>query len=81
MRHNTDYRIIITPGYRYQFPVISTLDLDLLRSVFGNDAVFDFSGREDMTSDYNNFSDPNHFGSRIGWQIIEEVYNSDFINQ
>ncbi len=81
LRHNTDYRIIITPGYRYQFPVISTHDLDLLRSVFGNDAVFDFSGREDMTSDYNNFSDPNHFGSRIGWQIIEEVYNSDYLNQ
>ena len=77
-RHETDYRIIVTPGYCYQFPAISSQDLDILKSIFGEDTIFDFSGRLDMTSDYNNFSDPNHFGSRIGWQIIEEMYNPDY---
>lgn len=77
-RHDTDFRIIVTPGYRYQFPTISSRDLDILKSVFGEESVFDFSGRLDMTSDYNNFADPNHFGSRIGWQIIEEIYNPDY---
>lgn len=76
-RHETDYRIIVTPGYCYQFPAISSRDLDILKSIFGEETVFDFSGRLDMTSDYNNFADPNHFGSRIGWQMIEEIYNPD----
>ena len=76
-RHDTDYRIVITPGYCYQYPAISFRDLEIIRSVFGTDNVFDFSERTDMTSDYNSFSDPNHFGLRIGWQMIEEIYNSD----
>ena len=77
-RHETDYRIIVTPGYCYQFPAISSRDLDILKSIFGDDKVFDFSGRLDFTSDYNNYSDPNHFGQRIGWQMIEEIYNPDY---
>lgn len=76
-RHDTDYRIIVTPGYCYQYPAISTRDLEILQSVFGADTVFDFSGRMDMTMDFNNFSDPNHFGLRIGWQMIEEIYNPE----
>lgn len=77
-RHETDYRIIVTPGYCYQFPAISSRDLDILKLIFGEDTVFDFSGRLDLTSDYNNFSDPNHFCPRIGWQMIEEIYNPDY---
>lgn len=77
-RHGTDYRIAVTPGYCYQYPAISSRDLDVLRSIFGEDAVFDFSGRMDMTSDYENFSDGNHFGLRLGWQMIEEMYNPDY---
>lgn len=77
-RHETGFRIIVTPGYCYQFPSISSRDLDILKSIFGEDTVFDFSGRLDLTSDYNNFSDPNHFSPRIGWQMIEEIYNPDY---
>ena len=76
-RHDTDYRIIVTPGYCYQYPAISSQDLEILQSVFGVDTVYDFSGRMDMTADFNNFSDPNHFGLRIGWQMIEEIYNPE----
>ncbi len=74
-RQKTDYRIIITPGYCYQYPPISSRDLEILQSVFGEQNVFDFSGRLDITSDYNGFSDANHFGLNIGWKMIEEIYN------
>ena len=77
-RHGTAFRIVVTPGYCYQYPAISSRDLNVLRSIFGEDAVFDFSGRMDMTSDYENFSDGNHFGLRVGWQMIEEMYNPDY---
>ena len=79
-RHRTDYRIIITPGYCYKYPAISSRDLNILESVFGENNVYDFSGRLDISSDYNSFSDPNHFGLRIGWQMIEEIYNPKVLN-
>ena len=74
-RQKTDYRIVITPGYCYKYPAISSRDISILKSVFGENNVYDYSGRLDITSDYNSFSDPNHFGLRIGWLIIEEIYN------
>jgi hypothetical protein len=76
-RHGTDYRIIITPGYCYKFPPISSRDLGILQTVFGENSVFDYSGRMDVTSDYLSFSDPNHFGLRIGWLMVEEIYNPE----
>lgn len=75
LRHKTDYRIIITPGYYFKYPPISSQDLSIIQSVFGEENVYDFSGRIDMTSDYNSFADPNHFGLCLGWKMIEEIYN------
>lgn len=75
-RNETDYRIIVTPAYGYKYPVITKGDLDVLNSIFNEERVFDFSGRFDITLDYNNFSDPNHFGQNVGWQMLEEIYGS-----
>ncbi len=74
-KQGTNYKIIITPGYCYSYPAISPIDLDILDSVFGADQVFDYSGKNVLTSDYNNFSDPNHFGQYVGWKIFENIYN------
>lgn len=75
-RHNTDYRIIITPGYCYSYPAISPKDLKIINTVFGEEFVYDYSGKNDLTSDYNNFTDPNHFGHYVGYRIIENIYNN-----
>ena len=74
-RKETDYRIIVTPAYGYKYPSITEDDLHILQAVFGEENVYDFSGREDITLDWKNFSDPNHFGLNIGWQMLEEVYH------
>ena len=74
-RKETDYRIIVTPAYGYKYPSITEDDLHILQDVFGKENVFDFSRREDITLDYKNFSDPNHFGLNIGWQMLEEIYS------
>ena len=75
-RNETDYRIIVTPGYGYQYPAISDEDLRALQTVFGEENVFDYSRRKEITLDHDNFADPNHFGLNVGWQILEEVYHS-----
>ena len=73
-KHQTDYRIIISPAYCYNHPQINAEDLKILQDIFGENNVFDYSGKNEITIDYNNFSDPNHFGLSVGWQIIEDMY-------
>lgn len=74
-KNNTNYRIIITPGYCYMYPTISSEDLTVLNEIFGADMVHNYSGKNDFTSDYNNYSDPNHFSQYIGWMMIEDIFN------
>ncbi len=69
-----DYHIIITPAPCYTNPAINPADLVLLQTVFGNERVHNYSGMNEMTEDYNNFSDPSHFGLRVGYMIIEDIY-------
>ena len=72
--NHTDYHIIVTPAPCYTNPAINPRDLEMLKEVFGAERVHDYSGKNEMTEDYNNFSDPGHFGLRVGYQIIEEIY-------
>lgn len=73
-KQQTDYYIIITPTYRYTNPYLNTSDLQVLQSVFGERRVWDFSARKQYTSDYNDYTDPVHFGRRLGWYMIREIY-------
>lgn len=75
-KHGTDYRIIVTPAYCYTHPAINKQDLKTLQDIFGEQFVFDYSGKNELTSDCYNFSDPGHFGLSVGWQIIEDIYNN-----
>ena len=73
-RNETDYYVILTPAYCYTNPAVNPIDLEKLNSVFGEERVYNYTGKNALTDDYNNFSDPNHFGQRIGWLILEDIY-------
>lgn len=73
---NTDYHIIITPAPCYTNPSINQTDLVKLQDLFGAERVHDYTGENEWTEDYNNFSDPGHFGLRVGYQIIEDIYRA-----
>lgn len=75
-KHHTDYRVVISPAYCFTHPSANREDLQLLQVIFGEDRVFDYSGKNEITTDCYNFSDPNHFGLSVGWQIIEDIYNT-----
>ena len=72
--NHTDYHIVITPAPCYTNPSINPGDLEKLQDVFGTKRVHDYSGKNEMTEDYNNFSDPSHFGLRVGYMIVEDIY-------
>jgi len=74
-KHHTNYKIVISPACCYTNPKINSMDLQILQDVFGKENVFDYSGKNNLTSDCYNFSDPGHFGLSVGWQIIEDIYN------
>ena len=74
-RHKTSYLILITPGYCYSSPSIASEDEEVLRRVFGDSFVFNYSGENELSCDYNNYSDPKHFGLYVGWCMIEDIYN------
>lgn len=74
-KHHTNYIILISPAYCYTNPSINKKDLKAIQSIFGEDRVYDYSGKNEYTSDYNNFSDADHFGLNVGWHIIENIYN------
>lgn len=73
-RQGTDYRIVVSPGFCYNSPTLNIADKHVLDEIFGGENVFDYTGYNPLTSDYNNYSDPNHFSLFVGWQIIEEIY-------
>lgn len=74
-KQNTSFSIIITPAIWQLNSSINPNDLQLLHTIFG-DRVYDYSGENYITDDIGNFSDPNHFGPRAGWLIIEDIFNS-----
>lgn len=74
-KQNSQYEIIVVPFICYIHPSINHKDLTILNKIFGHEHVHNYSGRNEITTDYNNFSDINHFGLCAGWTIIEDIYN------
>lgn len=73
-KQNTEYRLLVAPMYCFNHPSLNPNDLSCLQRIFGKDKVFDYSGKNSFTTDYNNYSDPNHFGKCLGWDLIEAMY-------
>lgn len=77
-KHQTAFYVIISPAIWQLNKAINPDDLAKLQSIFDG-RVYDFSGRNSITEDYNNFSDPNHFGLCAGWEMIEEIYSNKYL--
>ena len=78
-KHQTDYRIIISP--LYDQVRIHPRDLSLLRSVFGADKVFDFSGVNDITADFHNYYEPAHYRPTAALRLMHRVYGTHPFSQ
>lgn len=72
--NGTNYKIAISPAIWQLNSSINPEDLSILVSIFGEGNIFDFSGRNIITEDANNFTDSGHFGLRAGWIMIEKMF-------
>lgn len=72
-KRKTDYRIVINPIYDQVR--MSPEDLEQLYKIFGQNQVFDFSGKNQFTSDYHNYYEHSHYRPVVSKQIMDSIYN------
>lgn len=75
-KHNTQVKILIDPYYIYQNPIASPDDVKILKDIFGESNVYDFTQKSDITTNYNYYSDPSHFGLRAGRVMLLKIYGN-----
>jgi len=72
-KNATEYKIIIAPNYlQVSF---NGKDLETLRSVFGEENIFDFTGINSISEEKSNFYDGLHFKPYVGEQMLDSAYN------
>lgn len=72
-KHNTNIKIIVGPDY-YQ-KRINQADITKMKEIFGDEAVWDFTGINKYTVDIHNYYDPGHYRPFIGEQLLEIIYH------
>jgi hypothetical protein len=72
LRHRTNYRLVVSPLYNQVS--LARQDLDILRSIFGANRVFDFSGVNELTSPIENYYEESHYRPIVSRAIIRSIY-------
>lgn len=72
VRHKTKYKIIISPVYD-QIPMEQE-QLNLLNKIFGQENIYNFSGKNKFTEPISNFYEDNHYRPHVADEIMEIVY-------
>lgn len=77
-KHNTNLKIIINPLYNQK--ELNSSDISKLNEIFGEDNIFDFSGKNNITEDYTNYYESSHYRPHIANRIMDIIYSSETIN-
>jgi len=72
-KNNTNYKLIINP--KYDQIKINQKDIEYLKTIFGKENVFDFSGINEITNNYENYYDVGHYRPKVAKEIIEKIYS------
>ncbi len=69
-----EVRVLIHPAYDQKS--LNPQDVETLRSIFGRDNVFDFSGINALTSDPHHYYETTHYRPMVGRQMLAAAYGS-----
>lgn len=78
-KHKTNYKIIISP--LYDQIGLNQDDIKYLCEIFGTKNVFDFSGINEITSNYKNYYEDSHYRPHIARKIMKEIYKNNYLRQ
>ena len=73
-KHNTDYRIIVSPDYD-EIP-LGKDHLQLLKDTFGNQRVYNYSGINRFTKSIYNYYEDKHYRPIVANEIMREIYRA-----
>jgi hypothetical protein len=73
-KHHTNYKIIFGPNYDQK--KVSPEDLDLVKSIFGNQNVYDFTGQNELTNPLSNYYEIYHYKPLVARQILNKIYSN-----
>ncbi len=71
--HNTCFKIVISPLYNQI--KLAPNDINSLKGVFGDSCIYDFSGVNKFTCDYQNYYEPSHYRPHVAREIMTMIYN------
>ena len=71
-KHNTNFKIVISPIYN-QIP-LEMDQLQLLQKIFGKENIYDFSGVNKYTEPLHNYYEASHFRPHVAKSIMQEIY-------
>lgn len=69
---DTSYRIVINPQYNQL--KINPDDLKVIKTIFGKDYVFNFSGKNEITDEIGNYYDRTHFKQLVAVKMLQVIY-------
>jgi len=72
-RHNTNYKIVISPLYDQK--TLDEKSLNILNTIFGTSNVYDFSGINNYTSNIANYYETSHYRPRVARDILNKIYS------
>lgn len=73
-KHNTNFKIIISPIYD-QVPMEAE-QLELLQQLFGTENIFDFSGKNRFTEAIHNYYETSHYRPHVANELMNMVYTN-----
>ena len=73
-KNKTNLKIIVAPNFNFR--KINNRDLYIVKKIFGENILYDYSGKNMISSDIHNFYESSHFKTYIGNQILKEVFIS-----
>jgi hypothetical protein len=71
-KHKTNYKIVFGPNYDQK--KVNPKDLEIVKSVFGHQNVYDFTGQNELTTPLSNYYEIYHYKPSVARQILKSIY-------
>jgi len=72
-KDKTRFKMVISPLYDQK--KINEADVKVLKGIFGENAVYDYSGQNDITYSRSHYYESSHFKPYIANRILTEIYS------
>lgn len=73
IKHHTNYKVIISPLYNQIS--LNNKDYNIIKNIFGDDNVFNYSGKNLFTIIKENYYEVSHYRPIVGDSIMNIIYN------